>query len=79
MYLYDYCTASDLKPQKIQPKTLNLTPHPFKINPLSFWGISHMELYPKNDQSQLKNIFDEAATINVNGTNVSPKRKVDLF
>jgi hypothetical protein len=26
------------KPQKIQPKTLNLTPHPFKINPLSFWG-----------------------------------------
>jgi hypothetical protein len=26
------------KPQKIQPKTLNSTPHPFKINPLSFWG-----------------------------------------
>ena len=36
-YLYDYCTASDLKPQKIQPKTLNSTPHPFKINLFSFW------------------------------------------
>ncbi len=32
----------------------------------------HMDLYPKNDQSQLKNIFNKDATINVNGTNVSP-------
>lgn len=31
----------------------------------------HMDLYPKNDQSQLKNIFKESATINVNGTNVT--------
>ena len=33
----------------------------------------HMDLYPKNDQSQLKNIFNEASSINVNGTNISPE------
>ena len=38
----------------------------------------HMELYPKNDQSQLKNIFNQAATINVNGTNVSPEELADF-
>tara|TARA_Y200000002_G_scaffold383065_1_gene402942 strand:+ start:62 stop:529 length:468 start_codon:yes stop_codon:yes gene_type:complete len=32
----------------------------------------HMNLYPQNDQSQLKNIFMEASTINVNGTIVTP-------
>ncbi|MDA8758443.1 hypothetical protein N9M92_06275 [Flavobacteriaceae bacterium] len=38
----------------------------------------HMDLYPKNDQSQLKNIFNEAATINVNGTNVTPEELADF-
>ena len=38
----------------------------------------HMDLYPKNDQSQLKNIFNQAATINVNGTNVSPEELADF-
>ena len=38
----------------------------------------HMELYPKNDQSQLKNIFNQSATINVNGTNVSPEELADF-
>ena len=38
----------------------------------------HMELYPKNDQSQLKNIFNQTATINVNGTNVSPEELADF-
>lgn len=33
----------------------------------------HMDLYPKNDQSQLKNIFNDGATINVNGTEISPE------
>ena len=33
----------------------------------------HMDLYPKNDQSQLKNIFNEASSINVNGTSISPE------
>ena len=30
----------------------------------------HMDLYPKNDQSRLKNIFNEASSIDVNGTNI---------
>mgnify|MGYP003302463539 CR=1 FL=1 len=38
----------------------------------------HMDLYPKNDQSQLKNIFDKTAKINVNGTNVSPDELADF-
>ena len=38
----------------------------------------HMELYPKNDQSQLKNIFNQAASINVNGTNISPEELADF-
>ena len=38
----------------------------------------HMELYPQNDQSQLKNIFNQAANINVNGTNVSPEELADF-
>ena len=33
----------------------------------------HMDLYPQNDQSQLKNIFNKEAKINVNGTDVTPK------
>ncbi len=38
----------------------------------------HMDLYPKNDQSQLKNIFEETAKINVNGTNVSSEELADF-
>jgi hypothetical protein len=29
-----------LNPKKIQPKILNSTPHPFKINLFSFWGFA---------------------------------------
>ncbi len=38
----------------------------------------HMDLYPKNDQSQLKNIFEKTAKINVNGTNVSSEELADF-
>ena len=30
----------------------------------------HMDLYPKNDQSQLKNLFTKESTININGVNL---------
>ena len=30
----------------------------------------HMDLYPKNDQSQLKNLLTSDATININGVDV---------
>ena len=33
----------------------------------------HMDLYPLNDQSQLKNIFMESSMVNVNGTVITPK------
>ena len=32
----------------------------------------HMDLYPLNDQSQLKNIFMESSIVNVNGTMITP-------
>ena len=39
----------------------------------------HMDLYPKNDQSQLKNIFLAESKINVNGVNViSPAELADF-
>ena len=39
----------------------------------------HMDLYPKNDQSQLKNIFLADSKINVNGVNViSPAELADF-
>ena len=31
----------------------------------------HMDLYPKNDQSQLKNILSNDATLNVNGVDLT--------
>ena len=31
----------------------------------------HMDLYPKNDQSQLKNLMSKDATINMNGVDLS--------
>ena len=38
----------------------------------------HLDLYLKNDQSQLKNIFNEKASINVNGTDISPEELADF-
>ena len=61
MYLYDYCTASDLKPQKIQPKTLNSTPHPFKISLFSFWGCASEMGYRQTSVSlYMSNPYDDS-------------------